>query len=1082
MTKCVRCQFLNAKENRFCEFCGDALGESTCASCNSKVHTWARFCWYCGTIQGAGRTKDSKYLGVNVHQDGERKQVSVLFADIRGATSLIQSLDPEVAMQQLDPVLSLMSKAVTKYGGLVNSVQGDGIMALFGAPAACEDHAVRACLAACEIHELVKEAKSIHVQVRIGIDSGELVVRTTGSDVSDVGVTGVVAHVAHRMEQHATAGTTCITVRTARLARGYVDLAPLGRLVIRGLEEPLESFKLLNVLVRSSWEIRVAAQALNRFVGRGAELSQLSTLLGRAELGHGQVITIIADAGFGKSRLIHQFLLTLPTGLWNVLRAAAVPYTSRAPYHLATEILKARCGLEDGDDRENMERKMVRSLAIIDPQARMDVAPLRALLGLEVEGSDWSNLAPTVRRNRTIASLRAMLLSDATVRPLIVHIEDYQWIDPASAGFLDALIDGAGAAKILVIITTRKDGRPHWTHRSYCHLVHLLALEPENSKVLLQELVGELSVSRELQQQILDQAGGVPLFIEEIVRSLVESNAIAPAVPAGSTAPASTKVLIPASLQSTIAARIDRLPAPRRRLLQIASVIGQDVPLNILEAVADIPPEQIAHEISGLLDSEFLYELNLQSGLVYTFKHALIHAVVYEEMLRLNRRDLHARVMRAIERLYSERLHEFTERLVDHAQKGEVWESSVSYGITAGDRAIERWAWKEAVVFYEIAIHALTNLPDNETNCALAIDARLRLRVALPGVAGLARISDSLAEAKEIAEASNHREKLPEIITSQCLAFTKLGQLDKAIAAGRTSQAMTEKMGDKSAHLNASFALAQAYWYQGGFDHAQKLLTDRIEDIRGPLRRQNTGTTGTASMLALVCLAKTYAITGQRDKAFSTILEARSIAQETSKPFDLSYCGVGFGFCLLLQDQPEAAAAELEVALELAHRGDIALLVPSSLRYLGRAYTLVGRLDDARIVLEDALERTRSAGLLGMQLWSSAAFAHLQSIAGSSEARDCILDVLSQSRLHGFRPVEVHALRLFANHVVNRENDLQQGEALYRQSLALANQLGMVPEAILIQRDMDLMSNVRDLSKAIAATRGDLSEQPIDLN
>ncbi len=235
-------------------------------------------------------------------------------------------------------------------------------------------------------------------------------------------------------------------------------------------------------------------------------------------------------------------------------------------------------------------------------------------------------------------------------------------------------------------------------------------------------------------------------------------------------------------------------------------------------------------------------------------------------------------------------------------------------------------------------------------------------------------------------------------------------------------------------------------------------------------------------MLALVCLAKTYAITGQRDKAFSTILEARSIAQETSKPFDLSYCGVGFGFCLLLQDQPEAAAAELEVALELAHRGDIALLVPSSLRYLGRAYTLVGRLDDARIVLEDALERTRSAGLLGMQLWSSAAFAHLQSIAGSSEARDCILDVLSQSRLHGFRPVEVHALRLFANHVVNRENDLQQGEALYRQSLALANQLGMVPEAILIQRDMDLMSNVRDLSKAIAATRGDLSEQPIDLN
>jgi tetratricopeptide (TPR) repeat protein len=477
------------------------------------------------------------------------------------------------------------------------------------------------------------------------------------------------------------------------------------------------------------------------------------------------------------------------------------------------------------------------------------------------------------------------------------------------------------------------------------------------------------------------------------------------------------------------------------------------VPLSLLQVVVDMPHDQLGKEIGDLRASEFLFASS-SSDTEVAFKHALIQTVAYEGMLRKQRRDLHAQVVGAMESLFADRLDEFTERLADHALRGESWETAVSYAFKAGDRAIGRWAWREAITFYDNAIQALEHLPETPNTMQLSIEARLRLRVALPGVADLPRIARCLDKAREFAETLEDRERLAEIDTSKCLTLTKMGLLDQAVEAGRQGFTFSRDLQNKGPLLNASFALAQAYWYQGEFHRAETLVTEMLPDIRGEFQLRQTGTTGTASLLSFVCLAKTYAVTGQFERAFATIAEARRVAEDSNKPFDLSYCKVGLGFCLLANNEPWSAVKELEGALHLARAGDIGLLIPSSQRYLGRAYAQTARLQEARDLLLDAIERTTVSGLLGMRLWSSAALGLTELLASTPTARETLLTTLEAARRYGFRPLEAHVMRLIANLCAVTPKQAKDAETWYQRSIRLTDELGMKPEGALARRDL----------------------------
>jgi class 3 adenylate cyclase/tetratricopeptide (TPR) repeat protein len=1030
--------------------------------CGGLNRPTARYCGQCGKpldsepLQLGEGTPEARPM-VDPLEQGERKQVTILFADVRGSTQLIEALDPEMAVVQLGPAVLAMADAVVRFGGVVNRNQGDGIMALFGAPFACEDHAVRGCLAARAMIDSVRRLADANIAIRVGLDSGEVVVYPTGCDSSDYDVGGVIAHLASRMERHAAPGTVLLTDRTAKLARGYVDLVPLGPTVVDGLSKPVETFNLLSATARPSWEVRCSVDRLNRFVGRATELAQLSAALGRAALGRGQVVTIVADAGFGKSRLVHEFLSALPTGTWRVLRVAATSYAELAPYRLAAELLRSLLGVNAIDDRTEVTRKLDQTLAIIGDHKNPFLAPLRSLLDLPMIDEEWTRLAPPERRNKLITALRNTVLRESALRPVLLFIDDYHWIDQSSAEVLDAIVDGLGAARLLMVVTGRPDRRPHWRSRSYCLELHLPPLEPESAELLLSDVIVDSAGTAPMRKQIIDQAGGVPLFIEELARSLPDGNALLADEPSHLNPEKHLgRANLPASVKGTIAARIDRLPPARRRLLQVASVIGNDVPFELLLAVADLPKMQLELELAELQRAEFLYELHFAFETEYTFIHTLIQAVAYEGILRKHRRDLHARVLVAMENRFAGRVNEVIERLADHALRGELWDAAASYALSSGDRAIERWSWREAIAFFEKAIAALANLPDGAERVKRSIEARLRLRVALPAAADLPRWIQILDEARELAGTISDSLRLAEIDTSRCIALTKMGLLNRAIDAGRQGYATADKLSAPGMLLNATFALAQALWYSGEFLESEQLLVGRLKAVRSELRLARTGTTGTASLLHLVCLSKTYAIRGEFGKAFATIEEARQVADETRRPFDMCYARVGKGFCLLLHEEAVAAVGELEEALRLARTNDIALLIPSSMRYLGPAYAMTGRVAEANDLLQEAIERTKAHGLIGMRIWSSAALASVQVTSTViPKAIETLLGTLELADQYGFRPVRAQLMRLLGNlHEKGGNGPADRAEEWYRSGIQLSCELGMRPEAAYAIRDL----------------------------
>jgi len=1052
---CGNCKEKSPEGTRFCDACGTPL-DCPCPTCGAINRPSARFCAQCGIPLLPGKPPapsaqptDEPFVA------SERKQVTVLFADVRGSLQLIAALDPEAALHQLGPALEAMAESVVRFGGVVNRTLGDGIMALFGAPTAFEDHAVRACLAARAMIDSMANLGDANLVIRVGLDSGDVVVFPTGQDASDYDATGLTAHVAHRMETLAAPGTILITDRTARLARGYVDLTSLGPTAVRGITEPIETFRLLSATARPSWEVRSSVSRLNRFVGRSTELAQLSSALGRALLGRGQVVLVVADAGFGKSRLVHEFLNSLPGATSRLLRVGAVQQETGVPYRAAGKLLRSLLEVGITDEPAEVARKLEQTLAVLAGNSHDDLAALHSLLDLPVDDPEWLALHPQGRRSRLIAALRSIVLREASLRPLVLVIDDYHWLDQSSIEVLNAIVDGLGAAKLLVIVTSRPDQRPTWTKRSYCLEMNLPALEPESAETLLREMMDASTKLDTLRKQVMTHAAGVPLYIEELARAVIEGNVVMSDT-GGNAANRLDGTNVPASVRAAIAARIDQLPPKIRRLLHVASVIGQDVPPKVLQAVADLPDSELESQLAELQRAEFLYEINYPTGTQYTFKHALIQAVAYEEILRKHRRDLHARVLAAMESEFADQSDQMTERLADHALLGENWASAALYALKAGDRAISRWSWREAIAYFDKAIEAIEHLPDSGEKAERSIEARLRLRVALPAAADLPRWVRCLEEARGLAHGLGQSSRLPDIDASKCIALTKMGRLAESIEAGRDAYAAAADLGP-SPLLNASFALAQALWYHGQFQESEQLLTSRLTDVFAELRLAQTGTTGTASVLHLVCLSKTYAMTGEFTKAFDAINSARRIAEETRRPFDLSYSGVGKGFCHLFHEEPLAAVNELEGALQLARSNDISLLIPSAMRYLGPAYAFAGRLIDANDLLHEAIERATSHGLLGMRIWSSAALGVAQTLSGATDkARQTLLETFELAQQHGFRPVQALLMRSLGS-VHEKNGDSKAAERYYRQAILIADELGMRPVSAHARLDMAVL-------------------------
>jgi class 3 adenylate cyclase/tetratricopeptide (TPR) repeat protein len=722
--KCPQCGHENLAGTKFCGECGRSLA-ARCATCGAANPPTNKFCGECGGPLAHSATAPKfatpetytpkhlaeKILTSKAALEGERKQVTVLFADLKGSMELLADRDPEEARKLLDPVLQRMMEAVHRYEGTVNQVMGDGIMALFGAPVAHEDHAVRACYAALDMQATIRryadEARRAHgvaIEIRIGLNSGEVVVRAIGSDLHmDYTAVGQTTHLAARMEQLATGGRSLLTADTLRLAEGYVEVKPLGPVPVKGVQAPIDVYDLVGAGPLRSRLHAAATRGLTRFVGRERELEQIRESLGQAASGHGQVVAVVGEPGVGKSRLIWEVTQSRRIHGWLILQARSVSYGRATPYLPVIDLLKGYFHIEDRDDARTIREKVIGKLLTLDEALRPTLPIFLSLLDVPIDEAAGQALDWPQRRQQTLEAIKRLLLRESQVQPVLVVFEDLHWIDSETQALLDRVVESVPTARVLLLVNYRPEYEHRWGSKTYYTQLRLDALPPDSAHELLQALLGDDPDLLPLKQRLIERTEGNPFFVEESVRTLVETGILAGARGAYRVAKPVETVQVPATVHAVLAARIDRLPLDDKRLLQAASVIGKDVPLTLLKAIAELPEDALHHSLGHLHAAEFLYETRLVPEPEYTFKHALTHEVSYGSLLHERRRTLHRQVGDAIEGLRAERAEEWYGPLAHHFIESGDLAKGLHYALRAGDRAARLFAHEEALRAYERA-------------------------------------------------------------------------------------------------------------------------------------------------------------------------------------------------------------------------------------------------------------------------------------------------------------------------------------------------------------------------------------------
>ncbi len=1067
--KCPRCQQDNPAHAKFCLGCGARLALA-CGSCAAELPGGARFCLQCGQPVAAGtaapirspspETYTPKHLAEKILTskaalEGERKQVTVLFADLKGSMELLADRDPEEARKLLDPVLERMMEAVHRYEGTVNQVMGDGIMALFGAPVAHEDHAVRACYAALRMQELVKsyaeEMRRSHgltVRIRVGLNSGEVVVRAIGNDLHmDYTAVGQTTHLAARMEQLADPGSILVSSATLELAGGYVEVRSLGLVPVKGLSDPVEVYELTGAGTARSRLQATAARGLTPFVGRDPELEHLIRAQEQARAGQGQLVAIVGEAGVGKSRLYHEFTHSHRVQGWLVLQASAFSHGKTISYLPVIDLLKTYCKLEDRDDHRALREKITGKLFTLDESLKPLLPAFFGLLDVPVDDPQWQALDPAQRRHQTLDANKRLLLREAQAQPVIVIFEDLHWIDTETQALLDSLVASLPAARLLMLVNYRPEYQHTWGSKTYYTQLRLDALPVESAGELLEGLLGGDPALAPLKSLLAARTSGNPLFLEESVRTLVETRALAGARGAYRLVQPVEAIQVPATVQSILASRIDRLPLDEKRLLQSAAVIGKDVPFALLQGIGGLPEEDLRRGLAHLQAAEFLYETSLFPDLEYTFKHALTHDVAYGSLLHDRRRELHAKVVVTIEGLYADRLTEQIERLAHHVFKGETWDKAVGYLRQAGAKAFARSANREAVAYLEQALTALTHLPETREALEQAFDLRLDIRSSLFPLGELDAMLTTLRDAERLAGALGDARRGAWVSVYMSQYSWVKGHLPEARAFGEQAGAIAATLGDSSLLAVANYYAGAACFASTDYRDAEGFLRKAIHSLDGEQSHERFGMAGYPAVMARWLLVSSLAEHGEFSEGLVHGQEGLRIAEEVRHPYSLILMCWGLALLYTLKGELSHAGVHLERALALCRDWTVPVLSPVTTGFLGYVHVLSGRAAEGLPLLAQGKKDAESSGLAlyhsRLTVWMTEALLRADRLEDARAQGERAL-ALTQER--GERGLGAWALYLLGE-VASRGEPLdgEIAESHYRQALAVADELGLRP-------------------------------------
>jgi len=971
--KCPQCQFENREGAKFCKECGAKL-DLTCPQCGNILSPDSRFCDECGSqlipsSEWAPKelsfdeklTKIQKYLPKGLTEkilsqkdriEGERKAVTVMFCDMEGFTPLSEQLGPEEAYSIMDKVYEILIHKVHDYEGTVNEMTGDGIMALFGAPIALEDAPQRAIRSSLAIHrEMVKfsnklkqERKDIpSLKMRIGIHTGPVVVGTVGNDLRvEFKAVGDTVNLASRIEGLAKAGTIWVSEETFKLTEGFFGFEALGKRKIKGKQKSVNVYQIIASSTRRTRFDVSTAMGLTPFVGRERVLEILIDSFARVKTGRGQAVSIVAEAGVGKSRLLYEFRKAVSSEDATFLEGRCLSYSKGVAYHLHADILKANFDIQESDRDLEIRQKVQRGLKILGLDESSNLPYLLELLGVGESGIDNIPMSLESRKDRIIETLKRIALKSSESRPLILAYEDLHWMDKNSEDVLKYVLESIPGAKVLLIFTYRPEFVHTWGGRSFHSQITLNRLSNRESLIMISHLLGTEDIDRDLEELVLEKTEGVPFFIEEFIKSLKDLKVIQRKDNKYGLAKAIKEVTIPSTIQDVIMARVDSLPEGAKEVLQNGSLIEREFGYELIKQVTGLPEPELLTHLSVLKDAELLYERGIYPQSTYIFKHALTQEVVHDSILTKRKKKLHEVIGNAIAQLYKENIGEYYGVLAEHFIESENFEKAAEHSKLAGKKAQKAASFKDAIEYAKKAIYCLERLPKTGTTQKKIIDARTRLAGYYLSLDHYVDAKEAVAPIADLALELNYQKRLPIIYTVMG-TFSQWVEEDYSQAFRYLDQAfkISEKVNDDTSLWFASFFLGIARSmnceFEKGLEYFRKSLDLGME----------------ANNLIMIVFAKglmstfNYIFYGKADLAYQMSQESLRLALESGDIYlkGMAYSSYGAScYCKGLFDEAEN---NLLKALPLCEKTALLGWGTWGMGFLGHTYVDVGKYKKA---------------------------------------------------------------------------------------------------------------------------------------
>jgi len=1064
---CPACRFENPAGAKFCGACGAPLALG-CPRCGAQNPSAFKFCSACGaplaagpvptgavggaappTVTASSPPKDEvfrlqeakvraytpthlaeKILTSAAALEGERKSVTVLFADVAGFSHLAGQVSAEDLHVVMDGCFERLSEAVHRYEGTINQFTGDGIMALFGAPIAHEDDAERAIHAALAIQAAMaaygttlQREQGIEFRMRIGLNSGTVVVGKIGDNLRmDYTAQGDTVNLAARLEQACQPGVVLVSETTRRLAAGAFTFRALPPLSVKGKEAPVVAHEVTGLRERRA-RVDVATE-LTPLVGRERELAHLRQAIERVRQGRGEVVGIVGEAGVGKSRILFEFRRSLGEEVF-YLEGRCISYGQTIPLLPVVELLKRGLRIAEGDRDDVIRDKVERGLRALDADSR-SVPFLLSLLGVEADDPAVRGMAAEGRRRYTFEALRALTIAGSARRPIVFAVEDLHWIDPASQDFLRYLAENSTRAAVLLLVTHRPGYAPPWVDRSYYSQIALAPLSEGESERVVESVLGIQSLPAAVTTLVCRKAEGNPFYLEEITRSFVDTGILARTDEGYVLVRPVTPQDVPDTVQGVIMARIDRLADTRKRTIQTAAVIGREFAAHLLRGIEDIQ-DPLEESLTDLRALEFIYEKTLFPDLEYVFKHALVQEVAYGSLLKPRRRALHELVGRAIEELYADRLDEHVAELAHHFGQGEVWPKAFAYARRAAGRARAIFANREAIHFYTQALQAAGRMspPPGDADLLAIHEARGAVWHLLSSY------DEAVADFEAMQQAASRlgdRVKEGEALCNQAGShWWRFSEAYKGLVekCAREAMVIADETGDERILARGLYSLAMVDQKAGALQEADAKLLRSVEICRrrgltGPLvtdlawlgthamwrgeYRQSitlsreaaslaeTSHEGFYELVSLCVLCNAHVASGEWDAALLILDQVRNKSRERENKYGIARSMNTSGWIhQQLGDLRQAIELDRE-ALDFSRTAKISNPEIYSTINLAEDHLGLGEIGVARGILIEAAERLRT-GSFDSHLWRwqmrvALMFARLFLIEGDLDRSD----------------------------------------------------------------------------------------------